>query len=72
MAEKMTTFIKDYRKKIKMSQTELAAKVGVRRETIGRLEKGLYNPSLKLALDISTVLRAKVEDLFKFKSETLA
>ena len=68
MAEKITTYIKDYRKQIKMSQTELARRVGVRRETIGRLEKGLYNPSLKLALDISRVLRAKVEDLFKFKT----
>ena len=68
MGEKMTTFIKEYRKKCKMSQAELASKVGVCRETIGRLEKGLYNPSLKLALDISRVLRAKVEDLFKFKT----
>ena len=68
VGEKMTTFIKEYRKKCKMSQAELASKVGVCRETIGRLEKGLYNPSLKLALDISRVLRAKVEDLFKFKT----
>ena len=68
MAEKMTTFIKEYRKRIKMSQTELASRVGVRRETIGRLEKGLYNPSLKLALDISKELKARVEDLFKFKT----
>ncbi len=68
MAEKMTTFIKEYRKKLKISQTELAERVGVRRETIGRLEKGLYNPSLKLALDISKELKARVEDLFKFKT----
>ncbi|MDO5124704.1 MAG: helix-turn-helix transcriptional regulator [Eubacteriales bacterium] len=75
MAEKtaaMTTFIREYRKKIKMSQTELAKRVGVRRETIGRLEKGKYNPSLKLALDISKELCAKVEDLFNFKSDVIA
>ncbi len=69
MGEKMTTFVRDYRKKLKMSQEELAKKVGVRRETIGRLEKGKYNPSLKLAMDISTALKAKVEELFQFSPD---
>ncbi|MBQ3074121.1 MAG: helix-turn-helix transcriptional regulator [Ruminococcus sp.] len=69
MGVKMTTFIKEYRKKLKMSQEELAQKVGVRRETIGRLEKGKYNPSLKLAVDIANVLKTKVEDLFTFKMD---
>lgn len=69
MKEVMTTFIKEYRKKIKMSQAELARRVGVRRETIGRLEQGKYNPSLKLSLDIARELCAKVEDLFSFKAD---
>ena len=43
--------------------------VGVRRETIIRLEKGQYNPSLKLALDIAKVFETTVEDLFKFEDE---
>ncbi len=72
MGEKMTTLIKEYRKKIKMSQAELAEKVGVRRETIGRLEKGKYNPSLKLAMDIAVALKAKVDDLFKFDKVDIA
>lgn len=72
MGEKMTTFIKEYRKKCKMSQEELAKRVGVRRETIGRLEKGKYNPSLKLAVDIANVLKAKVDDLFKFGKVDIA
>lgn len=38
--------IKEYRARFDMKQEELAAKVGVRRETIGNLEKGKYNPSL--------------------------
>ena len=42
-------------------------KVGVRRETIMRLEKAQYNPSLKLAIDISRVLNAPIEDIFIFK-----
>jgi putative transcriptional regulator len=49
-----------------MKQEELAEKVGVRRETIGALEKGKYNPSLKLAMDIAKVFGKKVEDIFHF------
>lgn len=52
-----------------MNQAELAALVGVRRETIGHLEKGQYNPSLKLAMDIAGVFGVKVEDLFEFIDE---
>lgn len=63
----MSSFItrmKVYREKLNLSQSELADKVGVRRETIVRLERGQYNPSLKLALDISKVFHAAVEDVF--------
>jgi putative transcriptional regulator len=62
----MKTNIKEYRAKYNFTQEELADKVGVRRETIVFLEKGKYNPSLKLAYDISKVLKAKIEDLFQF------
>ena len=41
--------IKEYRAKYDMKQEDLAKLVGVRRETIGNLEKGRYNPSLVLA-----------------------
>ena len=41
--------IKEYRARHNMTQGELADLVGVRRETIGNLEKGRYNPSLVLA-----------------------
>lgn len=58
--------MKAYRERLSMTQNELAEKVGVRRETISRLEKGQYNPSLKLALDISSELNATVEELFIF------
>lgn len=58
--------MKEYRAKKNITQGELADMVGVRRETIIRLEKGLYNPSLKLALDIAKILDATVEELFIF------
>lgn len=38
----------------------------VRRETISRLEAGKYNPSLKLAVDISRSVGAPIEELFVF------
>lgn len=62
----MKTRIKEYRAKYNFTQEDLAEKVGVRRETIVFLEKGKYNPSLKLAYDISKVLKAKIEELFLF------
>lgn len=52
-----------------MDQAELARLVGVRRETIGRLEKGQYNPSLKLAMDIAKVFDRTVEEVFSFQEE---
>lgn len=45
----------------------MAALVGVRRETIGNLENGKYNPSLKLAMDIAHVFGRTVEEIFIFE-----
>ena len=59
--------LKKYRLLKDLTQEQLAEKVGVRRETIMRLEAGKYNPSLKLALDISDVVEADVRDIFIFK-----
>lgn len=61
---KLKNTIKVFRAKHDMSQQDLALKVGVRRETIGSLEKGKYNPSLLLVVDIANVFQVTVEDLF--------
>lgn len=61
--------IKEYRARCNMKQEELAALVGVRRETIGNLEKGRYNPSLVLAWNIAKVFGAAIEDVFTVESE---
>lgn len=61
------TNIKEYRTNLNITQEELANLVGVRRETIGRLENAQYNPSLKLAIDISKVLGKSVEEIFIFE-----
>jgi putative transcriptional regulator len=59
--------MKELREKHHLTQEQLAQMVGVRRETILFLEKGKYNPSLKLAYDIAKILDSKVEDVFIFE-----
>ncbi len=63
------TKIKQYRAMRDMKQEELAARVGVRRETIVHLENGKYNPSLKLALDIAKVFGTTVEEMFEITDD---
>jgi len=65
----LKTRIKEFRAKYDLTQEELAKKVGVRRETIVFLEKGKYNPSLKLAHNIATVLKTTIDELFIFDDE---
>jgi len=60
----MDNRIKELRARHNLSQLELAQRVGVRRETIVFLEKGRYNPSLKLAYDISKVFGISIEEVF--------
>jgi putative transcriptional regulator len=62
----MNNRIKELRARHNLSQLELARKVGVRRETIVFLEKGKYNPSLRLAHDIARLFNLAIEDVFLF------
>jgi putative transcriptional regulator len=59
--------MKELRAEYDLTQEELANKVGVRRETIVFLERGKYNPSLKLAYDVAKVLESKIEEVFIFE-----
>lgn len=65
MAE-FTCNLKFFRQRKDLTQEQLADLVGVRRETIMRLEKAQYNPSLKLAVDISRAVDAPIEEIFRF------
>ena len=60
----MKNRMKEYRARLGLTQEKLAEIVGVRRETIIYLEKGKYNPSLKLAHSIARALEADIEDIF--------
>ena len=65
----MRTRIKELRARHNLTQDDLARIVGVRRETILYLEKGKYNPSLKLAHDVAKALKTTINDLFVFDDE---
>ena len=67
--EQLVTKIKAFREKQNMTQKELADKVNVRRETIVRLEKEKYNPSLKLAADIAKVFNTAIENIFSYEEQ---
>ena len=59
--------IKELRARHGFTQDDLARRVGVRRETIVFLEKGKYNPSLKLAYDIAHTFDENIEEVFIFE-----
>ena len=65
----MKTRIKELRARYDLTQEELAKKIGVRRETILFIEKGKYNPSLKLAHDVAKALQTTIDELFIFEDD---
>jgi putative transcriptional regulator len=65
----MRTRIKELRARYDLTQEDLARIVSVRRETILYLEKGKYNPSLKLAHDIAKALKTTIDELFIFEKD---
>lgn len=65
----LKTRIHELRMEHNLQQVELAELVGVRRETISALERGKYNPSLRLAMNIADVFQLTVEDIFEFVDE---
>jgi putative transcriptional regulator len=62
----MNNRIRELRARLGLSQLELARRVGVRRETIVFLEKGKYNPSLRLAHEIARLFGLAIEEVFLF------
>ena len=56
--------MRDARTRLGLSQTDLAERVGATRQTIGLIEAGRYNPSLKLCTAICKTLGVTLNDLF--------
>lgn len=63
----MENRIKELRARVGLTQEGLAKKVNVRRETVLFIEKGKYNPSLKLANDIAKALGSKIDEVFNLE-----
>ncbi|MDR3642317.1 MAG: helix-turn-helix transcriptional regulator [Candidatus Doudnabacteria bacterium] len=59
--------VKQFRERQNITQEQLAAVVGVSRQTIIAIEKGNYEPSLGLALKLTKIFKIKVEDIFVLK-----
>ena len=65
----MKNRLEELRKQRGIKQEDLASALEVSRQTIGSLENGRYNPSLKLAMDIAKVFSVSVEELFEFTED---
>jgi putative transcriptional regulator len=65
----MKNKIKVYRAMYDLTQDDLAKKLGVSRQTIISIEKGKYDPSLKLAFKIAKFFNVKIEDIFIYEDE---
>jgi len=65
----VTNRIEEKRKERAMTQQQLAAALGVSRQTIISLESGKYNPSLLLAHAIAQLFETDIENLFIFEEE---
>ncbi len=65
----MLNEIQKFRKGLKITQEELAKKVGVTRQTIISIEQGRYIASLSLALKIANVFGVTVEDIFTLEED---
>lgn len=60
----MRNKVKLARTETELTQQQLAEKVGVTRQTISLIEKGNYNPTLKLCLDICYAVNKKLDEIF--------
>ena len=65
----MKNRVEEFRKSNKEKQEELANIVGVSRQTIISIEKGIYNPSIILAFKIANHYGKSIEEIFIYEEE---
>ena len=61
----MKNSVRDFRTQLNWTQADLAAKLGVSRQTVNAIETEKYDPSLPLALKIAKLFHKPVEEIFK-------
>ncbi|CAM3816099.1 helix-turn-helix transcriptional regulator [Mesobacillus thioparans] len=65
----MDNKVKIARIQVSLTQQQLAEKIGVTRQTISLIEKGKYNPTLKLCLDICYAVNKTLDEVFWIERE---
>lgn len=65
----LLNYLKEYRSRMGINQTELGKLAGVSRQTISLIERGDYSPSVALALKLAKICQVTVEDLFEYKED---
>ena len=63
----MKNNLRRYRQEKSISQDELAAILGVSRQTINSIETGKFDPSLKLVIKITRFFKADLESIFNYE-----
>jgi putative transcriptional regulator len=67
----MENSVKIARVKVGLTQQQLAEAVGITRQTVSLIEKGKYNPSLKLCLQICYTVNTKLDEIFWIEKEDI-
>ena len=67
----MVNKVKVARVKAGLTQQQLAETVGITRQTVSLIEKGKYNPSLKLCLQICYAVNTKLDEIFWVEKEEM-
>lgn len=67
----MRNNVKVARVQVDLTQQQLAEKVGITRQTISLIEKGKYNPTLKLCLHICYAVNKTLDEIFWINKEEL-
>ena len=65
----MDNKVKVARAQVSLTQQQLAEKIGITRQTISLIEKGKYNPTLKLCLDICYAVNKTLDEVFWVEKE---
>lgn len=69
---RVTNSIRTIREGAGLTQAELAARIGVTRQTLIAIEQGKYSPSLELAFQIARVFAVGLDELFQYPAEPSA
>ena len=67
--QRLENKVKVARIQVNLTQQQLAEKIGVTRQTISLIEKGKYNPTLKLCLDICYAVNKTLDEIFWIEKE---